>query len=149
MIRIMCKGRFIPVFKRCPSDLKMLQWHFSGSFVHTCQGKCDGRWEMAAAAVASASTESSNTTTTLLEFITHQPDIHTPTALSSERPKKEFGFTLTGFISYSVHSNIIHWDEGVTGHWAVIFIRFAGRGNQRENNGILITDLHELIYHRS
>lgn len=46
MICIMCKGSFIPECKRCPSDLKMLQWHFSGSFVHTCQEKCDGRRQL-------------------------------------------------------------------------------------------------------
>lgn len=60
-ICIMCESGFIPVFMRCPGDLKMLWWHFSGSFVHTCRGKCDGRFEMAAAAVAFASAESTNT----------------------------------------------------------------------------------------
>lgn len=38
-ICIMCESGFIPVFMRCPRDLKMLRWHFSGSFVHTCQGE--------------------------------------------------------------------------------------------------------------
>lgn len=54
MICITCKGRFIPVFKCCPRDSGTARWHFSGSFVHTCQENCDVRWEMAAAAAALA-----------------------------------------------------------------------------------------------
>lgn len=50
-------------------------------------------------------------TMTLLEPSTHQPDKHALTILSPERARKEFHLVLTGFISYSVNSNIIHGDQ--------------------------------------
>lgn len=76
MICITCKGRFIPVFKCCPRDSGIARWHFSGSFVHTCQENCDVRWEMAAAAAALALPESSQTSKTLLRSSTRPP--HAP-----------------------------------------------------------------------
>lgn len=75
-------------------------------------------WETAAAAAASASSGSSKTTKTLLESGTHQT--HTLTVCISEKARKEFHLVLTGLISYSVNSSIIHWDQSENRNCIVI-----------------------------
>lgn len=148
----MCKGSFIPEFKRCPSDLKMLQWHFSGSFVHTCQGKCDGRWEMGDGSCSCGFC--------LHRVHQHQPwpcwspvhinhTVHALTVLIPEKARKEFCFVLTGLTSYSVNSNMIHGDQSENRNGTVIFLSCTSGGNQWDNNGNHTTELHEFISHQS
>ena len=142
MICIMCKGSFISECKRCPSDLKMLQWHFSGSFVHTCQGKCDGRRQLQLRLPPPVSPPRPPRPCWSLVHINHT-HTHTLTQCISEKARKEFHLVLTGLIFYSVNSNVIHGDQSENRNWIVIFLSCTSWGNQGENNGKHTTEFHE------
>lgn len=137
MICIMCKGTFIPECKQCPSDLKMLQWHFSGSFVHTCQGKCDGRWQLQLWLLPP---ESTKTTKTLLESGTHQPHryTHNNWMYFWKRKKKDFHLVLTRLISYKVRIES-----------ELPFLSCTIWGDQGENNEKHIVMIHLFISHKT
>ena len=99
-------------------------------------------WEAAAAAAASASSESTKPTKTLLESSAQQP--HTCTrsqCVFLKKQRKEFHLVLTGLISYSVDSDIIHGDQGGNRNCVVVFLSRPSWGNQGENNGKHTTEL--------
>lgn len=97
-------------------------------------------WEAAAAAAPSASSESTKATKTLLEPSAQQP--HTCMCFWKKQ-RKEFHLVLTGLISYSVNSDIIHGDQRGNRNCVVIFLSRPSWGNHGENNGKHTTELSQ------
>lgn len=135
MICIMCKGTFVPECKQCPSDLKMLQWHFSGSFVHTCQGKCDGRRQLQLWLLPAVSPPRPLRPCWSSVHINHTD---TNCMYFWKKKKKDFHLVLTRLISSKVRIGS-----------ELLFLSCTSWSNQGENNAKHTGMSHSFIFHKT